>query len=139
MREVITLGSLFDGIGGFPLCAVLSGVTPIWAAEVDAACVALTKQRFPGMRHYGDVSKINGADLPPVDIITFGSPCQDLSVAGKRAGIKNTSKGDGETTRSGLFVEAIRIIYEMREATHGTVLLRKIWTMICREYILCEN
>lgn len=70
MREVITLGSLFDGIGGFPLCAVLSGATPIWAAEVDAACVALTKQRFPGMRHYGDVSKINGADLPPVDIAT---------------------------------------------------------------------
>lgn len=99
MREVITLGSLFDGIGGFPLCAALSGVTPIWAAEVDAACVALTKQRFPGMRHYGDVSKINGADLPPVDIITFGSPCQDLSVAGKRAGIKNTSKGDGTRYR----------------------------------------
>lgn len=117
---MITLGSLFDGIGGFPLCAVLSGATPIWAAEVDAACVALTKQRFPGMRHYGNVSKINGADLPPVDIITFCSPCQDLSVANsKRAGIKNTSKGDGETTRSGLFVEAIRIIYEMREATHG--------------------
>lgn len=127
MREVITLGSLFDGIGGFPLCAVLSGVTPIWAAEVDAACVALTKQRFPGMRHYGDVSKINGADLPPVDIITFGSPCQDLSVAGKRAGIKNTSKGDGETTRSGLFVEAIRIIYEMREATHGRYPTFIVW------------
>lgn len=127
MREVITLGSLFDGIGGFPLCAVLSGIEPIWAAEVDAACVALTKQRFPGMRHYGDVSKINGADLPPVDIITFGSPCQDLSVAGKRAGIKNTSKGDGETTRSGLFVEAIRIIYEMREATHGRYPTFIVW------------
>lgn len=127
MREVITLGSLFDGIGGFPLCAVLSGIEPIWAAEVDASCVALTKQRFPGMRHYGDVSKINGADLPPVDIITLGSPCQDLSVAGKQAGIKNTSKGDGETTRSGLFVEAIRIIYEMRKATHGRYPTFIVW------------
>ena len=135
MDRRITLGSLFDGIGGFPLCAVLSGVTPIWAAEVDAACVALTKQRFPGMRHYGDVSKINGADLPPVDIITFGSPCQDLSVAGKRAGIKNTSKGDGETTRSGLFVEAIRIIYEMREATHGRYPTFIVWENVPGAFI----
>lgn len=135
MREVITLGSLFDGIGGFPLCAVLSGIEPIWAAEVDASCVALTKQRFPGMRHYGDVSKINGADLPPVDIITFGSPCQDLSVAGKQAGIKNTSKGDGETTRSGLFIEAIRIIYEMREATHGRYPIFIVWENVPGAFI----
>lgn len=127
MREVITLGSLFDGIGGFPLCAVLSGVTPIWAAEVDAACVALTKQRFPGMRHYGDVSKINGEELPPVDIITFGSPCQDLSKAGKQKGIKNKNMGDSETTQSGLFIEAIRIVYEMRKATHGRYPTFIVW------------
>ena len=87
------------------------------------------------MRHYGDVSKINGADLPPVDIITFGSPCQDLSVAGKRAGIKNTSKGDGETTRSGLFVEAIRIIYEMREATHGRYPTFIVWENVPGAFI----
>ena len=67
------------------------------------------------MKHYGDVTKINGADVPCVDIITFGAPCQDLSVAGKRAGMKNTANGDDETTRSGLFFEAIRIIKEMRE------------------------
>lgn len=107
----ITLGSLFDGIGGFPLCAVTSGIVPIWAAEIEPACIAVTKQNFPNMKHYGDVSKINGAEIPPVDIITFGSPCQDLSIAGNRAGIK------GE--RSGLFSEAIRIIYEMRNATNG--------------------
>lgn len=127
MREVITLGSLFDGIGGFPLCAALSGVTPIWAAEVDAACVALTKQRFPDMLHYGDVSKIHGEELPPVDIITFGSPCQDLSKAGKQKGIKNKNMGDSETTQSGLFIEAIRIIYEMREATHGRYPTFIVW------------
>ena len=127
MREVITLGSLFDGIGGFPLCAALSGVTPIWAAEVDAACVALTKQRFPDMLHYGDVSKIHGEELPPVDIITFGSPCQDLSKAGKQKGIKNKNMGDSETTQSGLFIEAIRIVYEMRKATHGRYPTFIVW------------
>lgn len=127
MREVITLGSLFDGIGGFLLCAALSGVTPIWAAEVDAACVALTKQRFPDMLHYGDVSKIHGEELPPVDIITFGSPCQDLSKAGKQKGIKNKNMGDSETTQSGLFIEAIRIVYEMRKATHGRYPTFIVW------------
>lgn len=115
----ITLGSLFDGIGGFPLCAVVSGIEPIWAAEIEPACVAVTKQHFPNMQHYGDVSKINGAKIPPVDIITFGSPCQDLSVAGNRAGL------DGK--RSGLFSEAIRIIYEMREATDGKYPTFIVW------------
>lgn len=123
----ITLGSLFDGIGGFPFCAELSGVAPVWAAEIDPACVAVTKHRFPDMLHYGDVSKINGAEIPPVDIITFGSPCQDLSVAGKRKGIKHKDKGDEETTRSGLFVEAIRIIYEMRRATNGLYPAFIVW------------
>lgn len=115
----ITLGSLFDGIGGFPLCAVISGIEPIWAAEIEPACVAVTKQHFPNMQHYGDVSEINGAKIPPVDIITFGSPCQDLSVAGNRAGL------DGK--RSGLFSEAIRIIYEMREATDGKYPTFIVW------------
>ncbi len=123
----ITLGSLFDGIGGFPLCAEISGIIPVWAAEIDPACVAVTKYHFPEMQHYGDVSKINGAKIPPVDIITFGSPCQDLSVAGKRKGIKHEEKGDDETTRSGLFVEAIRIIYEMRRATNGRYPTFLVW------------
>lgn len=123
----MTLGSLFDGIGGFPLCAVLSGITPVWAAEVDPACVAVTKQRFPTMIHLGDVSKINGAKIPPVDIITFGSPCQDLSVAGERRGLKHSANGDEETTRSGLFIDAIRIITEMREATNGSYPTYIVW------------
>lgn len=123
----LTLGSLFDGIGGFPFCAALSGVTPIWAAEVDPACVAVTKQRFPNMKHLGDVSKINGAEIPPVDIITFGSPCQDLSVAGERKGLKHVDNGSDETTRSGLFIDAIRIVYEMREATNGRYPTYIVW------------
>lgn len=117
--QKLTLGSLFDGIGGFPLAAALSGITPVWAAEIDPACVAVTRRHFPDMLHFGDVSEIDGAKIPPVDIITFGSPCQDLSVAGKRAGL------DG--ARSGLFTEAIRIIYEMREATHGVYPTFLVW------------
>ena len=80
--QCVTLGSLFDGIGGFPLCAEISGIVPLWAAEIDPACVAVTKNRFPDMVHYGDVSKIDGAKIPPVDIITFGSPCQDYADIG---------------------------------------------------------
>lgn len=110
-EDEITLGSLFDGIGGFPFCAQIVGARPVWAAEINPFCAAVTHHRFPDMLHFGDVSKINGADLPPVDIITFGSPCQDLSIAGRRAGL------DGE--RSGLFRGAVRIVYEMREATGG--------------------
>jgi site-specific DNA-cytosine methylase len=79
------------------------------------------------MRHLGDVSKINGAEIEPIDIITFGSPCQDLSVAGKRAGLKHEANGDEETTRSGLFMEAVRIIKEMRRATNGVYPSFAIW------------
>lgn len=107
----LTLGSLFDGIGGFPLAAELAGIKPVWAAEIDPFCVAVTKKRFPEMEHLGSVTEIDGTKIKPVDIITFGSPCQDLSTAGKRAGLA------GE--RSGLFLEAVRIIYEMRSATNG--------------------
>lgn len=109
--------SLFDGSGGFPLAASMCGIEPVYASEVEPYPIAVTRSRFPNMKHLGDVSKINGADLEPVDIITFGSPCQDLSVAGKRAGLQHEAKGDEETTRSGLFMEAIRIIKEMRDAT----------------------
>lgn len=126
MRE-LTLGSLFDGSGGFPLAAALEGIRPVWASEVEPYPIAVTRSRFPGMKHYGDVSRINGADIDPVDIITFGSPCQDLSVAGLRQGLRHEGKGDKETTRSGLFLEAIRIIKEMREATHGVYPAYAIW------------
>ena len=105
------LMSLFDGSGGFPLAGALSGIIPVMASEVEPYPIAVTRSRFPEMKHIGDVSKINGAEIEPVDVITFGSPCQDLSVAGKRAGL------DGE--RSGLFMEAIRIVKEMRGATDG--------------------
>lgn len=79
------------------------------------------------MKHLGDVSKVKGGEIEPVDIITFGSPCQDMSIAGKRAGLKHADMGDDETTRSGLFLEAIRIIKEMREATNGVYPRYAIW------------
>ena len=121
------LGSLFDGSGGFPLAGVLCGVVPVWAAEVEPYPIAVTRSRFPSMRHLGDISKVSGADIEPVDIITFGSPCQDLSVAGKRAGLKHEANGDDETTRSGLFMEAVRIIKEMRKATNGVYPRFALW------------
>lgn len=126
-QHQLTLGSLFDGIGGFPFAGEIAGIKPVWAAEVEPLCVAVTKRHFPDMLHFGDVSKLNGADLPPVDIITFGSPCQDLSVAGERKGLKHKKNGDSETTRSGLFFDAVRIIYEMREATNGLYPTFLVW------------
>ena len=110
-EKQLTLGSLFDGSGGFPLAGILAGVKPVWASEIEPFAIRVTTKRLPKMQHYGDVSGISGADLVPVDIITFGSPCQDLSIAGKRSGL------DG--SRSGLFFEAARIVKEMREKTHG--------------------
>ena len=104
------LGSLFDGIAGFPLAGALSGIEPVWASEIEPFPIRVPKARFPNMKHLGSVTDINGAEIEPVDIITFGSPCQDLSVAGKQLGIH-----DGQ--RSNLFFEAIRIIKEMRNAT----------------------
>lgn len=125
--QAVKLGSLFDGSGGFPLAGSLCGIEPVWAAEVEPYPIAVTRSRFPNMKHLGDVTKVNGADIEPVDIITFGSPCQDMSVAGKRAGLKHESKGDDETTRSGLFMEAIRIIKEMRGATNGVYPRFAVW------------
>lgn len=121
------IGSLFDGSGGFPLAASLCGFTPAWASEVEPYPIAVTRRRFPDMVHLGDISKINGAEIEPVDVITFGSPCQDLSVAGKRAGLKHEANGDEETTRSGLFMEAVRIIKEMRGATGGKYPSFALW------------
>ena len=115
----LTLGSLFDGIGGFPLAGIKSGIYPVWASEIEPFPVRVTQKRLPDMKHYGDVSKLNGGELEPVDIITFGSPCQDLSIAGKRSGL------DG--ARSGLFREAIRIITEMRCKTNGRSPRWAVW------------
>ena len=115
----LTLGSLFDGSGGFPLGGLLAGIMPVWSSEIEPFPVRVTTKRFPHMKHYGDISVLNGAKLPPVDIITFGSPCQDMSVAGKRSGL------DG--SRSSLFYEAIRIIKEMRGATDGKYPRYIVW------------
>ncbi len=107
----LTLGSLFDGSGGFPLGGLISGITPVWASEIEPFPIRVTTKRLPFIKHYGDISYMDGSKIEPVDIITFGSPCQDLSIAGKRDGL------DGK--RSSLFYEAIRIIKEMRCATDG--------------------
>ncbi len=115
----LTLGSLFDGSGGFPLGGLISGITPLWASEIEPFPIRVTTKRLPQMKHYGDVSAQNGADLPPVDIITFGSPCQDMSVAGKRSGL------DGE--RSSLFYQAVRIVKEMRCKTNGKYPRFVVW------------
>ena len=101
------LGSLFDGIGGFPLAAKRNGIRPIWASDIEKFPMAVTRYRFPKMTHMGDITKLHGENLPVVDIIAGGSPCQDLSVAGRREGLAGV--------RSGLFLEQIRIVKEMRK------------------------
>lgn len=109
--DKLTLGSLFDGSGGFSLGGLISGITPVWASEIEPFPIRVTTKRLPFIKHYGDISTMDGSKIEPVDIITFGSPCQDLSIAGKRDGL------DGK--RSSLFYEAIRIVKEMRCATDG--------------------
>ena len=118
--EHLKLGSLFDGSGGFPLAGALFGVEPVWASEIEPFPIRVTKQRFPGMKHLGNVMDVRGDQIEPVDIITFGSPCQDLSLAGKRAGIH-----DGE--RSNLFFEAVRIIHEMRSVSANKYPRFAVW------------
>ena len=104
----LKLGSLFDGSGGFPLGGIINGIKPVWSSEIEKYPMSVTEKRMPWVKQLGDVTKIDGAKIEPVHIVTFGSPCQDLSVAGKRAGIF-----EGE--RSNLFFQAIRIIKEMRD------------------------
>lgn len=113
------LGSLFDGAGTFPFAGRQFGIKPVWASEIESFPISVTTKRFPNMLHLGDITKIDGAEIEPVDVITFGSPCQDLSVAGKQAGLA------GE--RSGLFAEAVRIIKEMRRKTNGKYPRYAVW------------
>ena len=117
--QALTLGSLFDGSGGFPLGGLLSGITPVWASEIEPFPIRVTTKRLPFMKHYGDVAKMDGGKIEPVDIITFGSPCQDMSIAGRREGL------DG--SRSSLFYEAVRIVKEMRCATNGRYPRYIVW------------
>ena len=118
-NKPLTLGSLFDGSGGFPLGGLLSGITSVWASEVEPFPIRVTTKRMPWLKHYGDVSKMDGTKIEPVDIITFGSPCQDMSIAGRREGL------DG--SRSSLFYEAVRIVKEMRCATNGKYPRYIVW------------
>ncbi len=115
----LTLGSLFDGSGGFPLGGLISGITPLWASEIEPFPIRVTTKRLPQVEHYGDVSTLDGAKLPPVDIITFGSPCQDMSIAGKREGLGGS--------RSNLFYQAVRIVKEMRCKTDGRYPRFVVW------------
>ena len=115
----MTLGSLFDGIGGFPYAASFFGIKTLWASDIMPQAISVTKRHFPDMTHVGDITELDGGTLPPIDIITFGSPCQGLSAAGRRRGLADP--------RSGLFTEAIRIIYEMRAATNGRYPTWAVW------------
>ena len=121
--NTLTLGSLFSGSGGFELGGILAGIKPVFNSEIEPFPIRVTEKRLPEVKHYGDVNKLNGADLPPVDIITFGSPCQDMSIAGKRTGL------DG--SRSGLFYQAIRIIKEMRCKSNGKYPRYAVWENVC--------
>ena len=86
---------------------MMNDVTPVWASEIEKFPMAVTQYRFPEMAHKGDITKLHGENLPVVDVVTGGSPCQDLSVAGKREGLAGN--------RSGLFLEQVRIVKEMRK------------------------
>ena len=125
---MLTMGSLFDGSGGFPLGGKMAGIKTLWNSEIEPFPILVTKTRMPEVKHYGDVSSLSGKDLSPVDVITFGSPCQDLSLAGKRAGLH-----DGQ--RSNLFFQAIRIIKEMREATNGQYPRFAVWENVYGAFI----
>ena len=115
----LTLGSLFDGIGVFPLAASRCDIRPLWASEIEAAPISITRRHFPDMAHLGDITKLDGGAIPPVHVLTFGSPCQNLSQIGRREGL------DG--TKSGLFFHAIRIIQEMRKATNDLYPVISVW------------
>lgn len=123
MKSKLTLGSLFDGSGGFPLAGILSGIEPIWASELEPFPIRVTTKQLPQVQHLGDISQLNGAAIAPVDVITFGSPCQNLSIAGNRHGLE----GD----KSSLFYQAIRIIKEMREETNGKYPRYIVWENVC--------
>lgn len=127
MQE-ITMGSLFSGSGGFELAGSIFGIRPIWASEIEPFPILVTTKNFPEMKHLGDINKLNGADLEPVTIIAGGSPCQDMSIAGKREGL------DG--SRSNLFREQIRIIKEMRESDRAA---GRTGTQIRPRYMVWEN
>src|SRR5699024_2897564 len=115
----LNIDSLFDGIGVFPLYASRFGISPTWTSELAKAPISITQRHFTKMILFGNITKVNGVEIPPVLIITFGSPCQNLSNIGKREGLTGS--------QSSLFYHAIRIIEEMRCATNGTYPVIAVW------------
>lgn len=113
-----TYGSLFTGVGGMDM-GFDTHMDCRWQVEWDKNCQSILRRHWPDVPKYLDVQEVYGSELLPVDVITFGSPCQDLSVAGKRAGI------DGG--RSSMFFEAARIIKEMQDATDGRFPRVTVW------------
>ncbi len=103
---MLTAASLFDGSGAFMLAAKRAGIRPVWSSEVNSYALRVTAARFPRVKQLGDIRLLKGESVPPVDVITFGSPCQDLSSAGAQSGIRGS--------RSSLFFEAVRLIKEMK-------------------------
>lgn len=115
----LRLGSLFDGIGVFPLAASRCGIRPVWASEIEKAPISITKRHFPEMEHLGNIMEIDGGKIPPVHVITFGSPCQNLSLIGNRSGLAGA--------KSSLFYQAFRIVQEMRDATDNVYPVILVW------------
>lgn len=102
------IGSLFSGYGGLDLAvAKVTGGQVVWHCEWEDAPSKILERNFPGVPNYRDVTKVDFTQLEPVDILTGGFPCQDLSLAGKRAGLT-------EGTRSGLWSEFARAIEELK-------------------------
>ena len=101
----MTHGSLFSGIGGFDLGFERANIETVWQSETEPYCRKILKLRFPDTKLHGDIRRIGGKNLEKVDIISGGFPCQDISTAGKRAGIRGN--------RSGLWFEMLRICHEM--------------------------
>ena len=126
--DKLTMGSLFSGSGGFELAGSRCGIKPLWASEIEPFPILVTATHFPDMEHFGDIKKMNGGLIPKVDIITGGSPCQDMSIAGKREGL------DG--SRSNLFREQVRIAKEMRKSDEAAGRTGK---QIRPRYMLWEN
>ena len=103
---MLTVGSLFAGIGGFDLGLERAGMQVKWQVEIDPYCLKVLEKHWPHVKRYTDIKTVDGSGVEPVDLVCGGFPCQDLSVAGKRAGI------DGE--RSGLWSEYVRCLRALR-------------------------
>lgn len=119
MQKVLTHGSLFSGSGGFDEAARMNGIKSLWCSEIEPFPLRVLKKNFPEAEQLGDISQIDGAKITPVDIISGGSPCQNMSIAGNREGL------DGD--RSVLFHEQIRIVKEMRKKTDGKYPRFMVW------------